>query len=132
METAFRLNKIGGISIIPLTMGNSTVDIFDFSETRTTENYYRKYNSEMLIEKSYIDSYMIDDMYVDFVSENNYYLCHDKITNMYGIGDTESEAKDSYRFVILDYFEFLRENKSDLSNSDKKSYNYLKEYISKM
>jgi hypothetical protein len=132
MNGLIELYTIRENPIMFLPIVSATNSRFGINQAEASEHYFSESDNSILLQKSFTDSYIIEDMYVNCKYENDYFLCHDNITHMYGIGDTRNKAMDNYRLVILDFFEFLEENLSNLSSSDLDSYKYLKDYISKM
>ena len=61
--------------------------------------------------------------------EDNTIIITDDIINMYGVGDTITEAIKDYKSVVLSYFDDLKLNEKKLGQPLKTHLNYLKDMI---
>jgi predicted RNase H-like HicB family nuclease len=63
------------------------------------------------------------------IEYDEYYVISDNEINMYGIGDTISEAEEDYKSVVLSYLEDLEENESRLDKRLKGHLEYLRDKL---
>jgi len=57
--------------------------------------------------------------------EDGSFMVADYEIDMYGVGDTEEEAKRDYKNVVREYFVILEEHKNHLGGRLQEHYNYL-------
>ena len=103
--------------------------IVKLANIKTTEDYL---NVSIMksIAPAIIGKYFIGNLSVEIVEELGYVVCSDPITNMFGTGDSLPEAIDDYRRVLLEFYEFLKnEPPEQLDESYKQALEYLEKVI---
>ena len=115
----------------PIIIGNTNIihRFFNLFNSQTTADYLYK-PDKRIIESAFVNNYFIKDMEVEVNEELDYYICSDSVTNMFGSGDTLSEAINNYRLVLIEFLEFLKNKVPEkLDDSSKKALKYLEKLI---
>jgi hypothetical protein len=85
------------------------------------------------LEPSIIGNFFIDNLSVEIVREANYYICSDSYSCIYGTGESISEAISSYKYILIDFYKFLKnKNSQQLDEVYLRDLEYLEKVVAPM
>ena len=103
--------------------------LYQFEEELSSENV-SNFISENI--DCYIKGYeFIYPLHILIEQEEDYFICYDDITNLYGTGLDIEEAKKDYCEFLIERFIFLSENQKNQFPGYIKEYEYLKSVVRK-